>query len=244
MSLIFTLGEADTLHEYLVHPDYLPKYGDALHWCHNMDPGSAAMLLVLGAVFLLFGYTIYRALIALTAAILGAYLGFGLCQRMANMSLIGLSVGAVVFGAVAWVWTNWIAAVIGAIIGGLLGSAIWQMAGLSPAFAWSGALTGAVFLGMLCFVLFRISVIIYTSLQGAVMLSFGILGMAYKYETAGSFVDQRLSAWPMSLPALILVLMLCGIGYQYAKAPAGKSGGGGGSRKASNSEARASAKDD
>jgi hypothetical protein len=212
-------------------------------WCHDMDPGSAALLLILGIVFLLFGFTIYRALIALTAAILGAYLGFGITEKMQNMSLIGLSVGAVIFGAVAWVWTNWIAAAIGAIIGGLLGSAVWQMAGLNPAFAWSGALTGAVFLGLLCFILFRISVIIYTSLQGAVMLAFGALGMAYRYDAAGKFADERMRAWPMLLPVTVLVFMLCGIGYQYMKAPAGQGGGGGKSKSGSTAKAASTEKE-
>lgn len=238
MHPVFVLAqESKTLHEWLSHPNYLPTYAHVMTWCHDMDPGSAALLLILGIVFLLFGFTIYRALIALTAAILGAYLGFGFTEKMQNMSLIGLSVGAVVFGAIAWVWTNWIAAVIGAIIGGLLGSAIWQMANLNPAFAWSGALTGAVFLGLLCFILFRISIIIYTSLQGAVMLAFGGLGMAYKYNAAEKFVDARMSAWPMLLPATVLVLMLCGISYQYMKAPAGKGGG----KSSSSSGAKASA---
>ena len=231
---VFILAaQTRTLHEWLSHPNYLPNYDDVMKWCHGMDPGSAALLLILGAVFLLFGFTIYRALIALTAAILGAYLGFGLTEKMQNMALIGLSVGAVIFGAMAWVWTNWVAAVIGAVIGGLLGSAIWQMAGLNPAFAWSGALTGAVFLGLLCFLLFRISVILYTSLQGAVMLAFGGLGMAYRYDAAGQFVDARMKAWPMLLPATVMALMLCGIGYQYMKAPTGGGGGGGGGGKSS-----------
>ena len=133
MHCVFILAaQTRTLHEWLSHPNYLPSYDDVMKWCHDMDPGSAALLLILGVVFLLFGFTIYRALIALTAAILGAYLGFGLTEKMQNMALIGLSVGAVIFGAVAWVWTNWVAAAIGAIIGGLLGSAIWQMAGAQP----------------------------------------------------------------------------------------------------------------
>ena len=240
-SFFILAAQTKTLHDWLSQPNYLPTYADVMRWCHNMDPGSAALLIVLGIVFLLFGFTIYRALIALTAAILGAYLGFGLTAKMPNMSLIGLTVGAVVCGVVAWVWTNWIAAAVGAIIGGLLGSAIWQMAGLNPAFAWSGALTGAVFLGLLCFVLFRISVITYTSLQGAVMLAFGGLGMAYKYDAAGKFADERMRAWPMLLPVTVLVLMLCGIGYQYMKAPAGGGGGRSGGKSGSGSGAKSAA---
>lgn len=233
------------MHLWLKCPNYLPNRDDVMRWCRDMDAGSAAMLIILGIVFLLFGYTIYRALIALTAAVAGAYLGYGLCEKMENMALIGMATGAVVFGAVAWVWTNWIAAVVGAAVGALLGSAVWQMAGLNPEFAWSGALTGAVFLGLLCFILFRISVILYTSLQGAVMLVFGGMGMAYRYEDAGRFVDARISAWPMLLPVTVLTLMLCGIGYQYMKAPAGKGGGGGGaSKKSSDGESKTAAKKD
>ena len=68
------------------------------------------------------------------------------------------------------------------------------------------------------------------------MLAFGGLGMAYRYDAAGQFVDARMKAWPMLLPATVMLLMLCGIGYQYMKAP---TGGGGGSKSSSGSKAKA-----
>src|SRR5690606_29242359 len=108
---------------------------------------------------------------------------------------------------------------IGAICGAMLGASLWQMANLDPRFAWSGALTGAVALGLLCFIVFRISVILFTSLQGAVMLVLGVLGLAYQYSFARPTIESSVNQWPYFLPALVFGLMAIGLTYQFVKGP-------------------------
>ena len=212
-----------TLHQWLVHPSFWPTQAHLRDWCQTLDPGSAALLIITGAFSLFSGYKSHRLLIALTTAAIGGYLGAGHAERY-NMFYVGMACGAVLLGLLGWYFTNLSAAALGAICGALVGSAVWQMAGLDPHFAWSGALTGAVALGLLCFIIFRVSVIIFTSLQGAIMLVLGILGMAAYYPNLRDNINNSLSNGPYLLPTMILGLALLGVSYQYLKSSGGKSG--------------------
>lgn len=221
---MFPLGlslAVQTAHEYMVKPDYWPSAHDFLTWCQNMDPITGAMLILGGTLFLFSGFKMHRFLVGLTGAVLGAYIGAGICMRGGWPLYIGIPIGALILGLVAWYITAWAAAGIGAICGALLGAAIWGMADLDPQYAWSGALTGAVTLGLLCFITFRISVMLFTSLQGAVMLVLGVLGLAYQYSFARPTLEGSVNHWPYLLPCLVFGLMVTGLIYQYMKGPGG-----------------------
>jgi hypothetical protein len=126
---------------------------------------------------------------------------------------------------------KWSVAVTGGVCGAFLGACIWRMSNQDPNFAWAGALTGLVALGMLSFVLFRISVIIYLSIQGGAMLVFGVLGLAYKYEDMASSLSSSMRGKPFLLPMILFLPMICGLFYQHHKwsgPEAATSGGGGG----------------
>jgi hypothetical protein len=215
---------ATSFWDYFFHPAALPRANDLHTWCQDMDPLSAALLIIGGLVFLLSGFKMHRLLLATTGAVLGACLGGGLGQRY-GLLWAGLAVGLLLLGVAAWYITAGAAAVLGAIVGAFAGAAVWYMSKLDPVYAWSGALTGAVALGLLSFILFRISVILFTSMQGALMLVLGILGMGYHYPAIRPMVDNSLNSWPYFLPVTVLTLMLTGLAYQHMKGPGGGAGG-------------------
>ena len=225
MPLSFLL-QARTVHEFLIMPNYWPSLSDFVIWCENMDHITFAVLILGGYLFLFSGFKMHRLLIGLTGGVAGAYTGAGICMRSGLPVYVGIIVGAAVLGVAAWYLTAWAAAAVGAICGALLGASLWKMFNLDPQFVWSGALTGAVALGLLCFIIFRISVMLFTSLQGAVMLVLGVLGLAYQYPFVRPTLESSIRHWPFILPALILGLMAIGLGFQYFKGP-----GGGGSGK-------------
>jgi hypothetical protein len=109
---------------------------------------------------------------------------------------------------------------MGGIFGVLLGASVWRSCGLDPKYAWSGGLTGMVFFGMLSFLLFRGSIMMFTSLQGSVMLIFGLLGLIYKYQDMAPRVNENLSLRPFLLPMFILVPATIGLIYQQTQYPA------------------------
>ena len=67
---------AESSNDWLVLPTHLPSQKDLLHFCHTMGPGAAALLILLGIIYLLFGFTIFKALITFNCTLVGAYVGY------------------------------------------------------------------------------------------------------------------------------------------------------------------------
>ena len=217
-------GHAAAWPAWFKPPEHWPAQTDLIAWCQHMGPGLAALLIALGIVYLLFGFKLFRVLMMLNAAALGAALGFGLGQRteigFALMVLCGF-----VAAAITWPMMKWAVAVLGGIAGALLGASVWQTFGLDPSFAWSGALTGLVLFGLLSFIIFRGSVTMYMSLQGAAMLIFGVLGMVCKYEQIAPKVTHTMAIRPFLLPMAVIIPAIIGMLYQQSDSPAGPPSG-------------------
>jgi hypothetical protein len=194
-------------------PRSLPREGDLLGWCQHMSPGVAALLVLIGIVYLLFGFQIFKILVLVNAAVVGGFLGACVGGDGESAVAAGL-IGAVLAAAIAWPTMKYAVALMGGLFGGLLGASIWHALSLDPNVVWAGAITGAVSFGLLSFVLFRGSVMMYTSLQGSFMLVFGILGLICKYEQVQSQISGHLKVQPFLLPAFIVVPAVLGLVYQ------------------------------
>jgi hypothetical protein len=196
---------------------------------------TAALLVLAGCVYLVFGMYAYRALITINAAVAGAYLG-ALIGTKAGNATAGAMVGGFAACALAWPMMKYAVAITGAVFGLLLGASIWRAAGLEAQYAWAGGGMGLIFFGMLSFLLFRGSIMMFTSLQGSVMLVFGLLGLIYKYQDLAPKVNDHLLARQFLLPLFIFVPATLGLIWQQtqypggAPSPAGGNGGGNGRR--------------
>jgi len=199
-------------------PSHWPLQGDLLAWCHDTSPGVAVLLVIGGIIYLLFGFYIFKVLVTLNAAILGAYLGVMLGES-SGTTIPAAIVGALLAAAATWPTMKYAVAVMGGVFGGLLGATIWRLCGLDPSFAWSGALTGLIFFGLLSFLLFRQCVMTYTSLQGSVMLVFGILALICNYDQVSGSLIHNFELKPFLLPLAIFIPALAGFIYQQAMFP-------------------------
>jgi len=210
-------------------PTTWPHQHDLLTWCQQMTPGVAAGLIIVGIVYMLFGFQIFKILVLVNAAVVGSYIGANLGQE-GDAAMIGAVIGGVTAAAITWPTMKYAVALMGGLFGALLGASIWRGCNLDPNIAWAGAMVGLIGFGMLSFVLFRGSVMMYTSLQGAFMMVFGILGLIYQYEDAAKQVSHHLKVEPVLLPAAIFIPALAGLIFQQhnTAAPGGSSGGGGG----------------
>ena len=199
-------------------PDHWPAQGDLLTWAQHMGALTAAMLVLAGVVYLLFGVYSYRALVTINAAVLGACIGALLGDHAGN-AVAGAMVGGFAAAAATWPLMKYAVAVMGGVFGLLLGASVWRACGLDAHYAWSGGLTGLVFFGLISFLLFRGSVMMYTSLQGAVMLVFGLLGLIYKYQDIGPKVSEHLTQRHFLLPLCIFVPATLGLIWQQTQYP-------------------------
>jgi hypothetical protein len=217
-------GAAAPPHSLFPLPSHWPAQTDLLQWCQTMSPGAAAILILAGIVYLLCGYYIYKWLVTLNALLVGAYVGAVVGAHFFDTAAAGAIVGGFTAGAITWSMMKYAIAAMGGIFGALLGASIWRQAGLDPAFAWSGAMTGLVAFGLFAFVVFRGSIIMYTSLQGAVMLVFGLLGMIYKYQEVAPRVTTNMNARAFILPLCVFIPAMIGLIYQQTRYP--EAGGG------------------
>jgi hypothetical protein len=204
---------APTLGAWMRAPWMLPEQANLLTWCRDMNPGAATLLVAAGVVYLLFGLYMFKWLVTLNSAIVGAYLG-SLIGRSGDAAIAGAFLGGFAAAAATWPMMKWAVTIMGGLFGALLGISLWRTTGLDPHYAWSGGLTGLIFFGMLNFVVFRLSVMTYTSLQGSAMLIFGVLALIYKSPDVAGRVTDALTIKPFILPAAIFIPMICGMFYQ------------------------------
>lgn len=209
--------EHPMLPEWVQLPQHWPAQTDLLTWCEHMGPGMAALLILLGVIYLLFGIKVFKALMMLNAAAVGAAVGYLVGQRT-EMGFALMVLCGFLAAALTWPMMKWAVAVMGGLFGAALGASLWNTIGLDSAFAWSGALTGIVLFGLLSFIIFRGSITMYMSLQGSVMLVFGILGMVYKYQEVAPKITHAMTLKPFLLPMAILIPAIIGILYQQANA--------------------------
>ena len=190
-----------------------PEQADLLKYCQTMGPGLAALMIILGIVYLLFGFQLYRILILINAAVVGFIIG-GVIGESVDASLPCALGGAVLAGALAWPTMNYTVAVMGAIYGAVIAATIWRLAGQDERFIWAGAMTGMVAGGLMCFILFSGCVMAYTSLQGSAMVIFGTLGLLLKYQELAPRVDDYLSLKPFVLPLFVFIATVLGTMFQ------------------------------
>jgi hypothetical protein len=178
-----------------------------------MTPGAAALLVLGGIIYIGFGWYLYKALVTLNAALVGAYVG-ALIGQKTGATVPGAMLGGFTAAAITWPMMKWAVAVMGGIFGALLGASVWRACGLEGNLAWAGGGMGLIFFGLISFILFRGSVMMFTSLQGSVMLTFGILGLCYKYQDLAPKITDNMLMKPFILPACIFVPTIIGLIYQ------------------------------
>ena len=200
-------------------PSHWPAQVDLLNWAQNMGALTAALLVLAGVVYLGFGVYAYRLLITINAGVLGAYVGALIGDKAGN-AVAGAMVGGFTAAAAAWPLMKYAVAIMGGAVGLLLGGSIWRACNLEPSYALAGGMMGLIFFGMLSFLLFRGSVMMYTSLQGSVMLVIGLLGLIYKYQDMAPRVNESLLQRQFLLPLFIFIPATIGLIYQQTQYPA------------------------
>ena len=202
-------------------PAHWPAQDDLLHWCQAAAPGVGVMLILIGIVYLLFGFSIAKVLVTLNAAIIGGWAGALLGERVGGgeAALPGAVIAGLLAGTAAWPTVKGSVAVMGALLGAVLGVAFWRLSNLDPTFGWSGGLTGLVLCSLLSLLLFRPCVMTYTSLQGAAMVVFGVLALILKHDDFGPALNSHLQGRPFLLPMTIFVPTLLGYIYQQTMSP-------------------------
>lgn len=210
-----------------------PEQGDLINWCLDMGLGTGILLMLVGAVYLMYGWSLHKGLVTLNAAAIGGFAGAWVGDKT-GYPLAAAITGALLVALITVPLRKWAIALMGGICGIVIGTGLWRSVGLDPQVAWAGAVIGLISFALASFILLRGSLIMYTSFQGSMMFIIGLLGLILKYQDVTPKVTHNMNSQPLILPIAVLVPTILGLVFQQLHSPpgkeGGKSGGGGGDR--------------
>ncbi len=211
-------SRADTL----AHPDELVKHLESLSMVW------AVVFLSAGLVCMLNGYKFYKPVTVILALAVGAFSGYALGVKIdAQEYIIAGCLGALM--AVACMpLMKYAIAVMGGLAGSFIGANAWTSVahmmgdGSQPHAAvqhhWVGALIGLIVFGMLSFILFKVSIVVFTSISGSTLAVMGGMALLLQVPEWRESVTNGLSSHAIVLPLLVAVPAVIGFILQEARA--------------------------
>ncbi len=167
-----------------------------------------------GSVCLFYGWRVFKILVTICFGLLGLALGVWANSQLIGGNVIWLSLICTIFFAVLSIpFMRMGVTLLGALSGGILTAGIWLAAGLPEQYVWAGGLVGLIAGGMISFIVFKIAVILFSSLGGSTLTVVGILAIIYRFilEGNGEKFEAFVFANPWFLPTLLLIPMGLGI---------------------------------
>jgi hypothetical protein len=191
-------------------------------WQHisTLDLVEALTFISFGVVCLFYGWRIFKILVTICFGLLGLALGVWAHGQLIGGNVVWLAmVFVIVFAIFSIPFMRWGVSLLGALSGGILTAGAWLAVGLPQEYVWAGGLIGLIAGGMISFIVFRIAVILFTSLGGSTLMVVGLLAVFYRYMVDAKRLETFVFDYRWFLPALILVPMVIGfvVQYQFSK---------------------------
>ena len=206
----------------------------------------AVVFIVVGMLCLLNGARHYKAVTIGLAFMIGLFAGYWMGQKIDAPYVVGGCL-AVLMAVLVFPLMQYAVAIMGGLAGAFVGANLWV--GLAQALNkgagtniptdvyWVGALIGLLVCGMLAFILFKFSVVMFTSVSGATIAMLGVITLLLSFQPWQSAVVAGLTASQLVIPLLVFVPAIIGLILQQTwtpelTQPAGRIGGGGEAKKA------------
>jgi len=186
---------------------------DIWQFIANVSWLEAVVFVAFGAIYLAYGWRIFKALVVINYAGIGLYAGIYLGGQLGS-GLWGGIIGALALGVISYPFKKYAVSLLGAMAGGVLGAALWRIMTLPDPLIWAGALAGLVAGGLLAFSSFKTSIMLFTSLQGSTLIVVGMLALLSDYPNLGQHLTDAVYAHVFLLPALLVVPTISGIFFQ------------------------------
>jgi hypothetical protein len=206
------------------HVDYGTKYvmqalDSIWQQATSLTWEQAVVAIAFGIIPFMYGWRIYKLLTVIGFGLIGLYIGKWFGSQFHAM-LIGAVIGTILLTAVALPLMKWAVCVLGAVAGSIIAAGIWHACSLPQQFVWAGALVGLVGGGMLSFIIFKLSVMLFTSFAGSSVIILGLLSLVYRFETyvndpPTTHLNNLYYNNHWFLPAVLIFFTLLGILIQY-----------------------------
>ncbi|MCI0498453.1 MAG: hypothetical protein L0Y36_02055 [Planctomycetales bacterium] len=152
----------------------------------TLDWRFALLMISVGVVYMLYGWRIFRVLVVISFGFIGLFLGILAGEKLStspNAVIWGGLAGMILFAIVSIPLMKWCVSVLGALAGGIVTGGLWIALGLSQVYLPAGFIVGFIAGGLISFILLKVSVMLFTSLGGSLILVSGMLALLHQYET-------------------------------------------------------------
>jgi hypothetical protein len=234
------VGQVFASMDTLAHPDRLVP---ALQ---QMSVIWALIFVIAGLVAMINGFKLYKWVTVVLALALGVFGGYFIGKSLEAEYVVAGCLG-VLLAVCCWPLMKFAVAVMGGIVGAFLGANLWGAAGALindpstkahvAATSWVGGLMGLIILGMLAFLLFKLTVVIFTSVSGATLAMLGTLALLVRIQGFREAIPNWYGPHKVNvivLPLLAFVPAIIGLVLQHhahGKGGAAAPSGSGGSAK-------------
>ncbi len=170
----------------------------------------SAVFIFIGGMCVLNGYRWHKGLILALAAIGGITAGLAAGPEVgAHGALTGVA-GGLLIAVLALPLMRYTAALMAGLAGAFVGANIWTTVTGDSSQHMFGSIIGLIVLGMLAFVAFRLVIILFTSILGAVLLTTGVLSALLKVDGMNEGLVEALNEGPRILPIVTGVVAMVG----------------------------------
>jgi hypothetical protein len=179
----------------------------------NIDMLEALTFVSFGTVCLFYGWRIFKILVVINFGLIGLVLGMSVTSRIVglNNQLAGGLIGMGVLAVLSVPLMRWAVSVLGAGAGAIIAAGIWYACDLPEQYIWAGALTGLVAGGMISFIIFKVAVMLFTSLWGSSLMAIGSMALLYIYPKTTTQVQDLVFNQKWFMPVVVIVPTIIGV---------------------------------
>jgi len=212
-SLLGLQGSADDLfhaEEVLREADLLSRPQELLDRLATMPAIFAVAVMIVGGVCIFQGYRWHRWIVVVLALMLGLAVGDLVSDRVGRSSVVAIAMG-LLFAAIASPMLRFTVAIFAGLAGAFLGANVWSIVqGSEAGEPWPGAAMGFILLALSSFLIFRISIILFTSLGGAAMFVIGGIACLLHVDGVRATVTEHLAQHQLVVPMLVGIAAVVG----------------------------------
>jgi hypothetical protein len=190
----------------------------------------AVIFLLAGLLCLYNGSHYYRASTIALAFVIGSIFGYWLGRQIEAPLIVAGCVG-LLLAVVAFPLMKYAVALLGGLAGAFVGANLWsgfahaindaqQATLVAPEAYWVGALVMLIICGMSAFILFKLSIVLFTSVSGSTVAVLGGLALLLSFEPVRASVTEGLVASRVVVPLLVIVPALIAFVLHQSPAPA------------------------
>jgi hypothetical protein len=179
----------------------------------SLNAVEAVTFISFGVVCLCYGWRVFKVLVVISFALLGLFLGVSISNQIVglNSQLFGGLIGMLVLGILSVPLIKWSVCILGAAAGGIMSSGVWYACGLTERYIMAGALIGIIAGGMISFIIFKIAVMLFSSLGGSTLMVVGVLALLHLYPSTKVGVEEMVFTRKWFLPLTLMVPTVVGL---------------------------------